>query len=112
VEGMLCEVGGGFVVGGKVGDGMATGKEKNEDGLVGGDVGSGGTGWRGDNVGMSFVRGNECVLVADLTGKRPVRSAKSQSERGRARTWAVSGVVSRPPAVSEGITSHCGSSSL
>ena len=37
----------------------------------------------------------------DLTGKRPVRSAKSQSERGRVRTWAVSGVVSRPPAVSE-----------
>ena len=37
----------------------------------------------------------------DFTGKRPVRSANSQSERGRVRAWAVLGVVSRPPAVSE-----------
>jgi hypothetical protein len=61
IEGVeeLGEVGGGFVVGGEVGDGMATSKEEREDGFVGGDVGSGGTGWHGDNVGTSFVRGDE-----------------------------------------------------
>ena len=59
----LGEVSGGFVVGGEVGDGMATGKEEGKDRFVGGDVGGGGTGWHGDHMGVSFVRGNEYVLV-------------------------------------------------
>jgi hypothetical protein len=52
------EVGGGFVVGGKAGDGMALGKEEGEDGFLGGDACSGGTGRHGDNVGASLVRGD------------------------------------------------------
>ena len=87
IEGVeeLSEVGGGFVVGGEVGDGMATGKEKGEDGFVGGDVGSGGTGWHGDNVGIALARGNEHVLVTAggfdgettrQVGKEPVRAGE------------------------------------
>ena len=59
------EVCGGFVVGGEVGDGVASGKEESEDRFIGGDVqvGGGGAGTHGDDVGVSFVRGNEYVLV-------------------------------------------------
>ena len=57
------EVCGGFVVGGEVGDGVASGKEESEDRFVGGDVGGGGAGTHGDDVGVSFARGNEHVLV-------------------------------------------------
>jgi hypothetical protein len=83
--GELGEVGGGFVVGGEVGNGMATSKEKRENGFVGGDVGSGGTGWHGGDVGVSLVRGSECVLVAAggfdgetarQVGKEPVRAGE------------------------------------
>ena len=52
------EVCGGFVVGGEVGDGVASGKEESEDRFVGGDVGGGGAGTHGDDVGVSFARGN------------------------------------------------------
>ena len=88
IEGVeeLGEVGGGFVVGGEVCDGMAMGKEEGEDGFVGGDVGCGGTGWHGDNVGIALVRGSEYVLVtaggfdgetARQVGKEPVRAGES-----------------------------------
>ena len=80
------EVCGGFVVGGEVGDGVASGKEESEDRFVGGDVGGGGAGTHGDDVGVSFVRGNEYVLVtaggfdgetARQVGKEPVRAGES-----------------------------------
>jgi hypothetical protein len=82
----LGEVRGGFVVGGEVGDGMASGKEEGEGRFVGGDVGGGGTGTHGDNVGVSFVRGDEDVLVTAggidgettrQVSKEPVRAGES-----------------------------------
>ena len=44
----LGEVGGGFVVGGEVGDGVTTSSKEGEDGFEGGDVSGGGAGWRGE----------------------------------------------------------------
>ena len=62
------EVCGGFVVGGEVGDGVASGKEESEDRFVGGDVGGGGAGTHGDDVGVSFVRGNEYDVLVTAGG--------------------------------------------
>ena len=42
---------------------MASGKKEGEGRFVGGDVGGGGAGTHGDDVGVSFARGNEHVLV-------------------------------------------------
>ena len=80
------EVCGGFVVGGEVGDGVAPGKEESENRFIGSDVGGGGAGTHGDNVGVSFVRGNEYVLVTAggfdgettrQVSKEPVRAGES-----------------------------------
>jgi hypothetical protein len=60
---VLGEVGGGFIVSGKAGDGVTTSSKESEDGFISGDVRGGGTGWHMHNVGMALVCSNECVLV-------------------------------------------------
>jgi hypothetical protein len=59
----LSEVGGGFVISGEVGDRVTTSSKEGEDGFVGGDVSGGGAGRHGDNVSITLVCSNECVLV-------------------------------------------------